>query len=116
MTVNGVLEVHRTIYWHRRQGTTAPLDGWLGILSERHSPGVREMVEDIEKASSRVRIESSKEKPDDPFIAVKYRGHWFYIDDRDFRSKRMFTLLLFIFTLAETGAPEKAPILTIPTG
>jgi len=44
MTVNGVLEVQRTIYWNRQQGTAAPLDGWLGILSQRYSPGVREMV------------------------------------------------------------------------
>jgi hypothetical protein len=86
------------------------------IEENRASSGVREMVEDIEKARSRVQIQSSKTKPDDAFIAVKYRGHWFYIDDRDFRSKRMFSLLLFFFTLAETGAPEKAPILTIPTG
>jgi hypothetical protein len=44
VTVNGVLEVQRTIYWNRQQGTTAPLDGWLGILSRRYSPGVREMA------------------------------------------------------------------------
>jgi hypothetical protein len=44
VTVNGVLEVERTIYWNRQQGTVAPLDGWLGILSQRYSPGVREMA------------------------------------------------------------------------
>lgn len=44
MTVNGVLEVRRTIYWHRQQGTAAPLDSFLGIASGRYSPGVREMA------------------------------------------------------------------------
>src|SRR5664279_1523300 len=44
VTVNGVLEVQRTIYWNPQQGTTAPLDGWLGILPQRYSCGVREMA------------------------------------------------------------------------
>ena len=44
VTVNGVLEVERTIYWNKEQGTAAPLDGWLGIVSGRYSPGVREMA------------------------------------------------------------------------
>ena len=44
VTVNGVLRVERTIYWNKQQGTAAPLDRWLGIVSERYSPGVREMA------------------------------------------------------------------------
>jgi len=44
MTVNGVLEVERTIYWNKQQGTAAPMDAWLGIASQRYSPGVREMA------------------------------------------------------------------------
>jgi hypothetical protein len=46
---------------------------------------------------------------------VSYRGHWFSIDDRDMPSKRLFTFLMFIFTLVETGGREGAPVLTIPT-
>lgn len=44
VTVNGPLEVQRTIYWSRQCGCAAPLDHWLGIAWERYSPGVREMV------------------------------------------------------------------------
>jgi hypothetical protein len=44
MTVNGVLQVQRTIYWHKTQGTAAPLDHWLGIVEERYSVGVREIA------------------------------------------------------------------------
>ena len=44
MTVNGPVEVQRTIYWNQRHGSVAPLDHWLGIALERYSPGVREMV------------------------------------------------------------------------
>lgn len=44
MTVNGVLEIERTIYWNKKQRTAVPMDQWLGIISERYSPGVREMA------------------------------------------------------------------------
>jgi hypothetical protein len=56
------------------------------------------------------------DEPDDAFVSVHYRDYWFYIPDTEFRSKRLFSFLLFLFTLAETGAPGKVPVLTIPTG
>jgi hypothetical protein len=60
-------------------------------------------------------IGSSPERPADAFLAVPYRGYWFWIDDRDMGSKRLFTFLMFMFTLVETGGKEGAPVLTIPT-
>jgi hypothetical protein len=62
-----------------------------------------------------MRILSSPERPADAFLAVPYRGHWFWIDDRDMPSKRLFSFLMFVFTLVETGAKDSAPVLTIPT-
>ncbi|MDK1039799.1 MAG: UPF0236 family protein [Actinomycetota bacterium] len=44
MTVNGLLEFRRTIYWNEQRGSVAPLDMLLGILEERYSAGVREMA------------------------------------------------------------------------
>ena len=63
-----------------------------------------------------IRILCSREKPDDNFAAVLYRDHWFWIDDRDYRSKKLFSFLMFVMTLTETGAKEGAPIMTISTG
>ena len=63
-----------------------------------------------------IRIHGSSEKPDDAFIAIPYRNHWFWIDDRDFRSKALFSFLMFIFSLTETGGKEGAPIITVPAG
>ncbi|MHC4204936.1 MAG: hypothetical protein ACYSTT_09815 [Planctomycetota bacterium] len=63
-----------------------------------------------------IRIQSSLEKSDDAFVAIKYRDYWFWIDDRDYQTKRAFSFLMFLFTLAETGESERAPVLTIPTG
>jgi hypothetical protein len=63
-----------------------------------------------------MRIVSGVARPTDAFIAVPYRDHWYWIDDRDIPSKRLFTFLMFIFTLVETGGKEGAPIVTIPAG
>lgn len=61
------------------------------------------------------RVRSGREKPADAYAAVRYRDLWFSIDDRDLRAKRTFAFIMFVFTLADTGAAEKLPVLTIPT-
>ena len=63
-----------------------------------------------------IRIQNSIEKPEDAFTAVYYRNYWFWIDDRDFMSKRTFSFAMLLFMLTETGVGEKTPILTVPTG
>ena len=63
-----------------------------------------------------IRILSADRKPGESFIAVPYRNHWYYIDDRDLRSKSLFTFLMFAFSLTETEGREGAPIVTIPAG
>jgi len=63
-----------------------------------------------------IRITSSSHKPDDSFVAVPYKDHWYWIDDRDVRSKAVFSFLMFVFSLTETQGKEGAPIVTIPAG
>jgi hypothetical protein len=60
-----------------------------------------------------IRIHAEKLQPADAFAAVKYRDYWYWIDDRDFRSKGVFTFLMIIMTLAETGEKVQAPVVTI---
>jgi hypothetical protein len=60
------------------------------------------------------RIHSGKEKPADAFAAVRYRGYWFWVDNGDLQTKRALTVVMFFFTLADTGSPEKLPLVTIP--
>jgi len=40
---------------------------------------------------------------------------WFWIDDRDLNSKRMFAFVMLLFSLTETGGDQRAPIVTVPT-
>jgi hypothetical protein len=61
-----------------------------------------------------VRILSGPTAPASSFDAVRYRGTWYWIDDDDFGSKRIFTFLMLFFSLAETGVTPQAPVLTIP--
>ena len=61
-----------------------------------------------------VQIHCSKEKPANAFASVRYRDHWFWVDDGDLQSKRALTVIVFFFTLAETGGGEKLPLITIP--
>jgi hypothetical protein len=61
-----------------------------------------------------VRIQSGTSAPGDAFAAVKYHDYWYWIDDRDFRSKSIFTFLMIIMTLAEKDDKVPAPVVTIP--
>jgi hypothetical protein len=61
-----------------------------------------------------VRIQSSASKPAESYAAVRYRKTWYWIDDDDFASKRVFSFLMIFFSLAETGVTPQAPVLTVP--
>jgi hypothetical protein len=62
----------------------------------------------------RVRIRSGTEKPAAAYAAVRYRDHWFWVDDDDLQTKRALTAVIYFFTLTETGSTERLPLVTIP--
>jgi len=76
-----------------------------GFEAGRALPGIEPMI----------RIHSAKDKPADTFVGVRYRDTWFWIDDGDLSSKRAFAQLMQLFTMADTGAKENMPIVTIPS-
>jgi hypothetical protein len=61
-----------------------------------------------------VNIHASAEPPPDAFAAARYGSHWFWVDNRDFRSKAVFSFLLLLTSLASTGAVPQAPVITVP--
>jgi hypothetical protein len=63
-----------------------------------------------------IRIHSSRQSPGDAFAAVPYREEWYWIDDKDLASKRLFSFIMFLFTLTETEGKQGAPIITVPVG
>jgi len=88
----------------------------IHVAEQRAAPNLADNIELAGDVPPLICVRSDSEKPADPFVAVQYRDHWFWIDDRNFTSKKMFSFLMFLFTLAETGTPQQAPVLTIPTG
>jgi hypothetical protein len=63
-----------------------------------------------------VAVGCSSGYPDTASVAVKHRGWWFFVDDRDARSKQGFVFLrtLVGLRLDETSPGQGAPVLTIP--
>lgn len=65
---------------------------------------------------SLIKVYTSDYFPDRAYVAIKYRNHWFYIDDADAQSKQTFLLLLQLYNL-QAGIPQKGPpVLTLPIG
>lgn len=87
------------------------------IADGRAEPGAARGVANPHGAAADqfMSIHSATEPPQDALVTVKYRGQWFYVDDRDLRSKRAFLFLMFLFTLADTGVDKPLPLITIPT-
>jgi hypothetical protein len=79
-------------------------------LANGSAPDIGDQQRD---ANPPIRVWSGKKKPHDPFVAVCYEDHWFWIEKSDFRSKRTMSYLLVLLALADTGAKENLPVITI---
>lgn len=59
---------------------------------------------------------AGKKPPPNAAVAVRYRDHWFYIDDRDRDTKATFALLVEVSRLELGAKAGSAPLLTLPVG
>ena len=60
-----------------------------------------------------IRIVSGDTKPTDAFTKVYYNDRWYWIENRDLPSKGLFSFLLVMLTLAESGQKAPSPFVTI---
>jgi hypothetical protein len=67
------------------------------------------------QAAVLVRIHSGSAAPSNTYAAVQFKDYWYWIDDTDTASKRIFTFLMLLFSLAETGQPAAVPVVTVPS-
>ncbi len=61
-----------------------------------------------------ISINYSKTMPVDAYVAIPYKGYWFYIDDSDLTSKSTFSLLNQFFALQAGQIKAQGPVLTLP--
>ena len=48
-----------------------------------------------------IRVLHGEEESEHAFVSVRYRDTWFWIDDRDFESKRTFAFAMLIWNLTQ---------------
>ena len=93
---------------------------WIEVPSEHIDAGLVEASANFPGALGVrpiLKIHSSRNAPDRANVAVQHRGWWFYVDDTDLTSKRMFQRIqmLFLTRLSEaTRGTQTTPLLTIP--
>jgi hypothetical protein len=61
-------------------------------------------------------VRSDGSKPADSYAAVRVGSRWYWVDDTDYESKRAFSILELLKSVAEGSRGLAAPVLTIPTG
>jgi hypothetical protein len=61
-----------------------------------------------------IQVHSSKTVPENAYVSVRYKGHWFYISESDVESKRTFVLLLQLYNLQSAPVKPSGPVLTLP--
>jgi len=61
-------------------------------------------------------VHVSESRPADAVVAIRHRGHWFYIRDDDETSKSTFLLLNQLFALQSGEVETTRPLLTLPVG
>jgi hypothetical protein len=106
MLTRSMLEIFSEMSWAIELPPGDEDEGRVAAAAGGQAPG----------RSGAFRVHSGSDRPSDAFVAIPYRDHWFWIDDREFSSKRAFSLLLLLGALAESGSEVQAPSVTISAG
>jgi hypothetical protein len=60
-----------------------------------------------------IHVRVSPERPKDAFIAIDYRGYWYYIEDRDVKSKNTFAVMQILMSMANNASGAVGPLISI---
>jgi len=58
----------------------------------------------------------SRNKPKNYFVAVDYKGLWYFVENTDIASKETLSMLSMLIALKAGGKVKADPILTLPVG
>lgn len=85
-----------------------------GLITVTRKPDGSEFDWGQTPAGKLFHIRQSSEEPELAFLAIPYRGQWFYLADNDLESKSTFMLLAQLFRLQAGAAKSAGPTLTLP--
>ncbi len=92
---------------HVEQGRVVPM-----LVSTKEEPQRLPIPLDVKS----VPAASDSGRPEDASVAVRYKGHWFYIADNDVQSKRTFGIARYIYNIQAPSTEKAAPLISLPTG
>lgn len=81
--------------------------------SKRTAPS--ELAQKGYKLFDKVMIHTSRQEPEDAFTKIKYRDQWFFVEDSDLNTKRVFSFIMLAFTMMDKEDHNSSLQLTIPT-
>jgi len=61
-----------------------------------------------------INILSGPSAPSDSYVAVPYKGRWFWIAETDIRSKLIFGSVMLLFSISDVGVRSAPPVVTVP--
>ncbi len=107
------------VYFYRANGVEVPADhlkcGLAPITMD--AAGAVFDTREVTRGLFEVHTARGHKPPPSAYVAVPYRGWWYYIDDRDQQSKATFALVLQLsrldFARQRLGG---GPMLTLPVG
>ena len=87
----------------------------VDIPEEQIESGMAPAVHGFGEPKPMLQIQRSERKPSHAQVATKVHGYWYYIDERDLRSKDFFRLLTGMWSaqMAQAKSGFQAPVLTV---
>ncbi len=83
------------------------------VAAGKASPGASN-TRPPEPGAALINIMSGPTPPADAYVAVRYKGEWFWIADTDLRSKTLFGGVMLLFSISDVGVKTPAPVVTVP--
>jgi hypothetical protein len=78
------------------------------------APGFVDVDAGKTAAPSLLNIVSGDAAPKDAYVAIPYNGRWFWIANTDVRSKFVFSFVMLLFSISDTGQRGATPVVTVP--
>ena len=106
------------VYFYLSNGVEVPCEHFeQGLVRPTTDAGEKPMdSRELTRGLFEVHSCKGHKPPPTAYVAIKSRGYWFYIDDRDNASKATFALVLSLSRLDFGNQKPSGPILTLPGG